>query len=228
MRLELLVFFAVAFAAVVSLLYPAFTGLAAERPVLAYYPQMFGPGFDAVVIKGSVRSPAEIAAANLVIGRLSAQYELVRQARYERGMSRQPLAGLQSKIYTDSEIDYRTTDAVMIGTLCNNPAIADLLKISNCELYFEPGEGLVKFVQSGGQDYVIITGYDGTAVLNAARYFFSELQLNQVESNELRVDFTTRIPLHNPLWYGSYTTSSGFRDTRSDKVFVLGQWRDLR
>jgi hypothetical protein len=81
--------------------------------------------------------------------------------------------------------------------------------------YFQPGEGMVKYVESGGRKYVIITGYSGEEVLAAAVNFLSELQLNKIGGNELRIDSTTKVPLRDPRWYGEYTTSSKYRDTRT-------------
>jgi hypothetical protein len=178
---------------------------------------MFGPDFDAVIIKGSMRFPEEITAVNLIIDRLVDQYALVRQAQYEAGVGQDVLFAedLQHKIFTEDKFDYRTSDAILIGSLCHNTAIAKLLGIIDCMHYFQPGEGMVKYVESGGRKYVIITGYSGEEVLAAAVNFLSELQLNKIGGNELRIDSTTKVPLRDPRWYGEYTTSSKYRDTRT-------------
>ncbi|MBD3303760.1 hypothetical protein GF343_01320 [Candidatus Woesearchaeota archaeon] len=227
MRLELVVLFVVAVVAVVGLLQANFSGLAvAGIPELASYPLMFGPDFDAVIIKGGTMSPEEITASNLVISRLVGQYRLLHQAMYEQGVdfSEEP----QYKVFTDDKVDYRTTDAVLIGSLCHNTAIANLLDVIDCMHYFQPGEGMVKYIESGGRRYVVFTGYSGDEVLASAVNFLSELQLNKIEGNELRIDSSAKVPLRDPMWYGEYTTNPTYRDTRKNKVFVLGEWMDLR
>lgn len=226
MRLELVVLFVVAFVAVVGLMQANFSGMVVAEPALASYPQMFGPGFDAVVIKGSTRSPEEITASNLIIARLASQYELLHQELYATGVDFSE--DLQYKILTHDKIDYRTTDAVLIGSICHNSAIAKLLGVIDCMHYFQPGEGMVKYIESGGRKYVVITGYSGEEVLAAAVNFLSDLQLNKIESNELRIDSIAEVPLRDPMWYGAYTTNPTYRDTRKNKVFVLGEWMDLR
>ncbi|MBW3004323.1 hypothetical protein KY310_00630 [Candidatus Woesearchaeota archaeon] len=217
MRTELLALLVVALVAFVGLMQIEFSGMVVAEPNLAYYPYMFGPDFDAAIIKGRMRFPEELAAANLIISRLPEQYELLKQALYKQGIEQDSVFAqdLQYKIFTEDDVDYRVTDAVMIGSLCHNTAIAKLLDVIDCITYFQPGEGMVKYVESNDHKYVVITGYSGDEVLSAAVYFLSELQLRKIQGNELRIDSTTKVPLRDPRWYGEYTTSSNFRDTRT-------------
>jgi len=229
MRTELLILVVVALVAVAGLMQAGFSGMTVVEPTLAHYPSIFGPDFNAVIIKGRMKSPEELTAANIIISRLTEQYKLIRQSMYERGILQKSLFAqdLQNKIFTEDQVDYRTTDAILIGSLCHNSAIAHLLGVIDCMHYFEPGEGLVKLMEAGGHRYLIITGYSGDEVLAATTFFLSELQLNKLDSNELRIDSATKVPLRDPRWYGEYTTPS-YRDTQKNKVFILGQWMDLR
>lgn len=230
MRTELATLFVVALVGIIALMQLNSTGMAVTEPTLAHYPSFFGTDFDAAIIKGKMRSPEEINAANLIIGRLPEQYSLVRQVLYEKGVSVPVLTSddLQRKIFVEGQVDYTQTDAILIGSLCHNSAIAHLLGAIDCVHYFEPGEGLVKLMDSGGHRYLIITGYSGDEVLAAVIFFLSELQLKKLDSKELRIDSTMQIPLRGPGWYGEYTTTPSYRDTRKDKIFVLGEWVDLR
>jgi len=223
MRTELLALLIVVLVAFVGLVQIEFSGMAVVEPNLAYYPYLFGPNFDAVIIKGRMRFPEELAATNLIVSRLPAQYEIMKQALYKQGIEQDSLFAqdLQYRIFTEDEIDYKTTDAILIGSLCHNTAIAKLLDIIDCTHYFQPGEGMVKFIESGRHKYIIITGYSGDEVLASAVYFLSELQLNKIQGNELRIDSTTKVPLRDPRWYGEYTTSPNFRDTRTIKGVSL-------
>jgi len=224
MRLELVVLFVVAFVAVIGLMQSSYSGMAAaDIPELASYPQMFGPGFDAFIIKGSMRFPEEITAANLIIDRLIRHYAPINQAQYKQDVEQAPFSieALPYKIVTEDEVDYRTVDAILIGSLCHNPAIAKLLGVIDCIHFFQPGEGMVKYVESGSHKYVVITGYSGEEVLAAAVNFLSELQLGKVNSNEVRVDSTTKIPLRDPRWYGEYTTSPNIRDARTVGISLV-------
>jgi len=230
MRLEFIILFAVALVGLIGLMQLNSTGMVVKEPTLAHYPSFFGTDFDAVIIKGKMRSPEEINAVNLVIDRLPQQYSLLRQAMYAKGVAVPVLTSdeLQRKIFVEDQIDYMQTDAVLVGSLCHNSAIAHLLGVIDCVHYFKPGEGIVKLIDSGGHRYLIITGYSGDEVLAATIFFLSELQLDKLDSKELKIDSTMHVPLRDPAWYGEYTTTPSYRDTMKYKVFVLGQWMDLR
>ncbi|MBW3002841.1 hypothetical protein KY338_06800 [Candidatus Woesearchaeota archaeon] len=230
MRLELVVLFVVAFVAVIGLMQAEFSGMAVADSALAHYPSIFGLDFNALIIKGKMRSPEEITAANLIISRLPEQYALIQQALHAKGIMQESLLPqyFQDKIVTDDQVDYRATDAILVGSLCHNSAIAHLLGVIDCVSYFKPGEGMVKYIESSGHKYVIFTGYGGDEVLSSVLFFLSELQLGKINSNELRIDSSTKVPLRDPRWFGEYTTTPSYRDTMKNKVFVLGEWMDLR
>lgn len=157
MKSELLVFLAVALVAVIPLLQISFTGMQTYSGLtLAEYPKFFfaDNAFNAAIIKGNMEQPGERLAANTIANQLS-YYTTYPEA-------------MQNKIIASSKIDYRTTDAIIIGIPCHNYAVSELLGISNCNAYFKPGDALIKIVEANNHKYVVVTGYSGDDVFSAA------------------------------------------------------------
>ncbi|MBW2973947.1 hypothetical protein KY346_06185 [Candidatus Woesearchaeota archaeon] len=214
MRNALIILLMVVLVAALGFMMPGqTTGMA---PTLSQYPTFFGPEFDAVIIKGKTRDMGEITAANLIIERLPDQYMLMKRIRPDLVMSLPP-EGLANRVFVEDEIDYKTTDAILVGIPCHNKAIAELLNAQDCRTFFPPGEGFVKLMDKDGHTYLIITGHSDGDVLNAARYFLSALQLGKLDSNQISV---SRQAEGTPL-RGARTTPSA-RTTRTDELSALG------
>lgn len=214
----------IAVVAIIAVLQLNITGMATQEVNLKYYPSFFGPDFDAYVIKGKIKSPEEMMAANIIVSRLPEQYEMIRQALYQYGIpqGRMTAQDLQYKVVNEVDTDYTQNNAILVGSICHNSDIAHLLGVIDCMSFFKPGEGMVKLVEANDKYYVIFTGYTGDEVLAVTRAFLSELQLNKIDSKEFKIDSTTQIPLRDPQWYGEYTTTPSVRSTRSRDVNVLG------
>jgi len=224
MKPSIITLLIVAIVAVVAVLQLNLTGMAVEDVNLKYYPSFFGPDFDAYVIKGKIKSPEEMTATNIIVSRLPEQYELIRQMLYQYGIpqGRMFAKDLQYKVVNEQDTDFTKSNAILIGSVCHNSNIANLLDAIDCRSFFKPGEGMVKLIEADNNYYVLFTGYSGDEVLSVTRAFLSELQLNKIDSKEFRIDSTTQIPLRDPQWYGEYTTSPSIRSTRSRDVNVLG------
>jgi len=170
MKPKLIMFLIVAVVAIICFVQVKTTGMQVfAQPTLAEYPSYFftGGAFNAVIIKGNMEQPEERLAANMIVNQLS-QY-----TTYPEGM--------QNKVFASDKMDYTTTNAIVIGIPCHNYAVSALLGITNCNTYFKPKEGLIKLVVLDGNTYVVVTGYSGREVFNAALLLTSHTMIRGTE-----------------------------------------------
>lgn len=170
MRTELLIFLIVAVIAAIGFVQVKTTGMDIfAQNTLEDYPKYFftDNAFNAVIIKGNMEQPEERLATNMLVNQLS------HFTTYPEGM--------QNKIIASDKIDYTTTNAIVVGIPCHNYAVSALLGIRNCNTYFKPGEGLIKLVMLDENTYVVVTGYSGREVFNAALLLTSHTKIKGTE-----------------------------------------------
>ncbi|MBI2664290.1 hypothetical protein HYX10_03015 [Candidatus Woesearchaeota archaeon] len=87
----------------------------------------------------------------------------------ELALSLQQKANVQITAYTDELFD-PNLDAIIIGQPCLNTALAEILETNACNIGLSPGEGLIKFVERHGFQYIIVTGASKEDTRKAGRY----------------------------------------------------------
>jgi hypothetical protein len=170
MKTELVIFLIVAVIAAIGFVQVKTTGMDIfAQNTLEDYPKYFftNNAFNAVIIKGNMEQPEETLAANMLVNQLS------RYTTYPEGM--------QNKIIASDKVDYTATNAIVIGIPCHNYAVSALLGITNCNTYFKPGEGLIKLVMLDENTCVVVTGYSGREVFNAALLLTSHTKIKGTE-----------------------------------------------
>lgn len=186
MKSELLIFLIVAVIAAIGFVQVKTTGLDIfAQNTLEDYPKYFftNNAFNAFIIKGNMEQPEERLASNMIINQLSYY------TTYPEGM--------QNKVFASDKIDYTTTNAIVVGIPCHNYAVSELLGITNCNTYFKPGEGLIKLVMQDENTYVVVTGYSGREVFNAALLLTSHTKIlgTEIKTRTRTVQEAVYIPL---------------------------------
>lgn len=222
MKTELLIFLIVVFVAAIPLVQIGFTGLQTYSGyTLADYPYLFGQYFDAAIIKGSTSDSGEVTAVNLFLTVLPVYYRVTQRPRWQEGYYQIFPEKLIGKTFRENEIDYTTTDAIVIGTPCHNSVVAKLLNIVDCQNYFQPGQGLVKLVEANNHTYLVATGYSGVEIWAISNYFMAESQLGRPKTTELRVNSIKNIA-NMPLRTGKPEWQAGYRPTAKNELNILG------
>ncbi len=173
-------------------------------PVSAYmlsdYPALFfeDDQFTAAIVKGSQRDSAEITAANLIInnlpraGRVTPRDMPVPYYRYRA----EPVPS--TTIVEDRNAP--GTDEIVIGTPCANSRVRQLLNITQCKTYFAQPQGLLLLLEDEHK-HLIITGSDGSRVLDAAKILTTPRYRMQLR--------TTNAPIRRVQYRTAYQIGSG-------------------
>ena len=158
---------------------------------LADYPHMFFDlrEFNARIVKGAQRDGYEKAAVNLVINSLPKDYRILRTTAYGKGyyQIRTTPQEVISKVLEEKDADLSKYNTIIVGTPCHNSKVAEALMITDCEAYFEPKEALVKLVEKNNKHHLVITGYDGFMVLQAAEYYIKYPYKFKLRTREIKL-----------------------------------------
>jgi len=175
----------------------------AAAQTISDYPQLFfyGRTFNAVIIKGDSRETHEINAVNYMLTALPKKYFIMTSTGYagDYYVLRTTAAEVHSKVRLASEVKDLNTNAIVIGTPCNNAWVQKLLNITDCKNSFKRDEGLIKLIKQDGFNVLVITGGSPYMVYEAARY------LNDMT----RPFYTTEIPLKRGTYTYSYPIGYG-------------------
>jgi len=165
--------------------------VSAQYYTLADYPDMFFDfrDFNAKIVKGSERDGFEIGASNLIINSLPRDYRMIRPTAYGQGYYsiRTTPAEVIRNVIEDTEADLTQYNTILIGTPCHNTKVAEALDIGSCASYFKKDEALVQLVNKHGKNHLVITGYDGTMVLNAAKYYVEHRYIFKFRTLQLKL-----------------------------------------
>jgi hypothetical protein len=88
-----------------------------------------------------------------------------------------------------SEVEnIKSVNSILIGHACNNPLVAEVKSVSDCESGYEPNVGFIEAYEfPNGKVSIVITGYSVDDTYNAARvlsfygYYKSSLKGNKVK-----------------------------------------------
>jgi hypothetical protein len=182
----------------------------AAAQMISDYPQLFfyGRTFNSIIIKGDTREAYEINAVNYMLTALPKRYFIIESTGYagDYYVLRTTAEEIHSKLKLASEVKEINTNAIVIGTPCNNAWVQKLLNITNCKNHFKRDEGLIKLITYNGFNVLILTGGSPYMVYETVRYV-----------NGLTRPFYTReIPLKRgtysyayPIGYGRQTLPIG-------------------